>query len=268
MTATASDDIRIESRRGRNLTVAFYVVLGALLLAIVTGTVAATLPTGAAGRIARNSEAVFYVLAISAWIQFGLPRARVRRWLPILVAAAFVALGVALIASSLPSRLRTLNEPAIAIGVMVAYTVVRRPLPRWAVFAAVLTPVLLIAVGMVIAEPAPGERMEDSNILLQQAEMLVLVLLSVLALDVIDRGILDRHARTSRAARWTFYAALVAIPLVVIALGEDARVGAEVGHMLANLLGRTHEGFLGTLILCLYFAVGLRRTGEGQQPLG
>jgi len=268
MTVGTSGAVAIRSGRGRTVTIAFYAILGALLLAIVTGLVAASVPAGLAGRIARNSEAVFYVLAISAWIQFGLPAARARRWLPVVVAVAFVVIGLALIASSLPSRIRTLNEPAIAIGVMVLYTAVRRPLPRWAVIASVVTPIVLIVIGMALAEPAPGALMEDSNVLLQQAEMLVLVLLSVLALDVVDKGILDRQARTVPALRWTFYAALVAVPMIVVAVGGQARVGADVGHMVLNLLGRTHEGFLGTLLMCLYFAVGLHRTGNGKLPLG
>lgn len=264
MTTTGVDDRPVTLRR-RGISIAFYSILSVTLLLMMAGMLDVFLPDGVAGRLGRNSESVCYVLLLGLWIQFGIPRLRagsVPRWLPAVVAVVLVGAGFGLLASDFPSTVRTLNEPVIAAGVLVAYVSIRRPLPRWAAVVAALVPLAIMTLGVVLALPAAGERMQASNIAIQQAEMIVLVFLTIVALDFVDTGIIDDKSVTRRPVRLAFYAFLVATPVVVTLLGGEARVGSDFSNLVLNVLGRSHEAFIGVIVLCLYFAFGLGRTGR------
>jgi hypothetical protein len=81
-----------------------------------------------------------------------------------------------------------------------------------------------------------------------------------LVLDLVDTAILDPGARTSPKLRGLAYAVMVAIPVTVSALGTEERQGHGI-HLWLSYIGRIHESFIGVLLVALFFAVGLRRTG-------
>jgi hypothetical protein len=88
-----------------------------------------------------------------------------------------------------------------------------------------------------------------------------ILVLAPLALDVVDRGILDPAARTSTAARRGWYALLVLAPLAFSVLEYQVGVSGLAGEAVRYLV-RITEAFVCLLLVELYFAVGLRRTGR------
>lgn len=231
----------------------FYSGLALLLTLILTQQLDSLLPTELATRIGYNSEGYALALVLAAWIQFGLPRLVGRGgWLrTLLLTVGTLALAVYLVNSDLPSRFTTLNEAFFALALLVPYVALPRPLRRW---PAPLSVALLLGVVLAVQFGPP----ESPVILL--AETMAVFILAPLAFDVVDRGILDDRAVTSTAVRAAWYGALIAIPLVVVALGTDARTGGGV-HAVLEYIGRVHEAVIGLLLVQLYFAVVLRRTG-------
>ena len=229
-----------------------------LLVAIVTGLVAATLPAPLAATVSYNSEGYLYTLVMLPWIYFVT---RVRgvglNWVWVVgLGIAWMVIGFWLLGSSLPSAIKTLNETALAVGILMPYVAFRRPLPRGV--APVLTTgvLLVIAIGIWLARPEDGMRLEESNWVISLAEGVVMVFLTVIALDMVEKWILDRGAEPGpTAGRVILYATLVLVPVVVSALGSGVRVGNEVHAMVLNYLGRVHEAFIGVLFLCAAFVV-------------
>lgn len=223
------------------------------------------LPQAIASRIMNNSEVWCFLVLMVPWIQFVLPavpRSRFQRWVVVFGVAATLLVGGLLLRNSIgPRQIWTFNEPVIAAAVLVPYMSLARPLPRPVRLVALLTPIVLAVTAVILALPEPGEKMQSTNVGIQQAEMLMLVLLTVISVDFIDTGILDPKARTVRSRRLVWYTTLLALPLIVVLLGADARVGAALWNLVANVLGRSHEAFLGTLLLCLIFAVFYGRIG-------
>ena len=246
----------LSSRSRTGLTVAFYVVVGGVLAGILLQVFPLFLPDSLAGRIGHNSEGLLLALVIAAWIQFVRPRlAGTRReWLiTVLGAALLLALGVALLLTDLPSRFRTLNEPLLAAALIVPYLQARRPLPRG--LAGVLAAVVLLGI---IA-------FNRTVIVTDLAEMLAALVLVPLALDVVDRGILDPRARTSGPLRAVWYAFLVLAPVlfsvVQYRIGVDGLLGEAFRYAV-----RVTEAFICVLAVEIYFAVLLGRTGRATEP--
>lgn len=238
-----------------------------LLVAIATGLVAATLPASLADTVSYNSEGYLYTLVILPWIYFVVRRPSVEsKWLWAGgLGVLWLVIGFWLLGSSMPSAIKTLNEPALALGVLIPYVTVRRPLPRGMAAGLVAAVLLVIAIGVWLARPADGVRMEASNWVISLGEGVVMVLLTIVALDIVEKWILDRRAGPgSPPGRITFYATLVLVPVVVSALGRGTRVGNEVYAMVLNYLGRVHEAFVGVLFLCVVFVVieALRKRAE------
>ncbi|MEJ7707304.1 MAG: hypothetical protein WKF82_08525 [Nocardioidaceae bacterium] len=100
----------------------------------------------------------------------------------------------------------------------------------------------------------------DTEPVIRMAEALGVLLLMPLVFDVIDRGILDREARTSPPVRYAWYAFLVIFPTTMSLLqhwgGLDG-LPADSNRYAVRL----HESFVAILLIELYFAVGLGRTG-------
>ena len=209
-----------------------------------------------ATHIGHNSEAYLAALVLSAWIQYVRPRLAGKRaeWpTALLVGVIMLVIGIALVQTHLPSRFRTLNEAFIALGILIPYVQARRPLSR--VISYGLPGVVLLLV-LVIG---------DRGLVRDQAESAVMLILIPIGLDLIDRGILQSDAVTSVRARWSWYAALVLIPIVFVALRKGAHVGGWAGNrMLYSQRGL--EGYIAAFFIEVYFAVFLGWVGRRVTP--
>jgi len=241
--------------RSRTVTLAFYAGLSLLVAAILLELLPKLLPDGLAGPIGRDSEGLVLALLLALWIQFARPRltGHPREWaVTVAVAAALVALGLLLLATDLPSRFRTHNETLVAAGVVIAYLQWRRPVPARVALG-------IAGVFLVLIVVANG-----TEVMTQFAESVGAFLLVPIAFDVVDRGIFDRDALTSAALRYGWYVLLVAAPLAISLVRRSDGLGPATDAIRYS--GRLQEAFVCVLILELYFAVGLGRTGRGSEP--
>jgi len=227
-------------------------VLALILLQLLDEVLGKRLAT----HIGHNSEAYLAALVLSAWIQYVRPRLAGKRaeWpTALLVGVIMLVIGIALVQTHLPSRFRTLNEAFIALGILIPYVQARRPLSR--VISYGLPGVVLLLV-LVIG---------DRGLVRDQAESAVMLILIPIGLDLIDRGILQSDAVTSVRARWSWYAALVLIPVVFVALRKGAHVDGWAGNrMLYSQRGL--EGYIAAFFIEVYFAVFLGWVGRRVTP--
>ena len=227
-------------------------VLALILLQLLDEVLGKRLAT----HIGHNSEAYLAALVLSAWIQYVRPRLAGKRaeWpTALLVGVIMLVIGIALVQTHLPSRFRTLNEAFIALGILIPYVQARRPLSR--VISYGLPGVVLLLV-LVIG---------DRGLVRDQAESAVMLILIPIGLDLIDRGILQSDAVTSVRARWSWYAALVLIPVVFVALRKGAHVDGLAGNrMLYSQRGL--EGYIAAFFIEVYFAVFLGWVGRRVTP--
>lgn len=244
-----------DSRRAAILGAVFYGVLLVLLVGCLVKLFPHVLPKPIAIRIAHNSEGYLAALVLGAWIQFARPRLRrsPRQWpLTLAVGAACLAVGVVLLTVHLASQVKTLNETFFAVALLIPYVQLRRPLPSWVPLGLSVALLLLIVV-------THGAR--DTTLL---AETLGMLILAPIALDVVDRGILDDTARTSPRSRYLWYAYLVLAP-IVFSIGQYQIGDTGALETVTRYAVRITEAFLFMLAISLYFAVGLGRTGAGRQ---
>lgn len=235
------------------------IALAVLLVLIVTGALPHLAPAGLARRVSYNSEAYLFALVLAVWILGALPRLDVRTRMAWAVGAGVVwmTIGLLLLASDLPSRIRTLNEPALALGLLIPYVSLRRPLPRWV--ALLVVPVLGLVVWAVGWAP-------DSWVI-DQAESLGLVVLAVLTFDLVDRHLLRPGAPTAPRVRWMWLGFLVLEPVAVSALGTEVRAGSGAAALTLEFLGRIHESFFGMLLLAIVLLLAPPRSARPVAPL-
>jgi hypothetical protein len=234
------------------LTIAFYSALVALIVAIMFELLPSVTSDLIAGRIARNSEGIVLLLIIAAWIQFARPHlAKTTRQWPISLGVAVVclALGLLLFFTDPNNRVKTLNETFLAASVLIPYMQLPRPIPRAVPLGISGAFLLLVLVG------------NTNPTITLMAEAMAALIMTPIALDIVDKGILDANATTVRAVRYAWYTFLVIGPLVFWATDNGATVSGWLGDVL-TYAGRTTEVFLCLLILELYFAVGHGRIGR------
>ena len=236
----------------RFLPALFYGALALLLASILFQLLAEIAPAPVASRVGHNSEGYLAALAVAGWIQYARPRlTEHRREWPVtgLVAAVALAIGLLLLASDLPSRFRTLNETFLALTLLLPYLQLRRPLPR------------VVAGGVAAGFLAVVVAFESTAAVTDLAETFGILILAPVAFDLVDRGLLDPAARTSTRARWLWYAALAVVPVTLSVLeyqvGVDGVAGGAVRYGV-----RVTEAFICLLLVQLYLAVGLGRTGR------
>jgi hypothetical protein len=242
--------------RRRIFAVLYYGGLALVLALILLQLLDEVLGKRLATHIGHNSEAYLAALVLSAWIQYVRPLLAGKRaeWpTALLVGVIMLVIGIALVQTHLPSRFRTLNEAFIALGILIPYVQARRPLSR--VISYGLPGVVLLLV-LVIG---------DRGLVRDQAESAVMLILIPIGLDLIDRGILQSDAVTSVRARWSWYAALVLIPVVFVALRKGAHVDGWAGNrMLYSQRGL--EGYIAAFFIEVYFAVFLGWVGRRVTP--
>ena len=236
----------------RLLTPLYYGLLVVVLLAILLQLLPLVLPGAVAGLVARNSEGLLLALLVSLWIQWARPWLAGRReeWaLTGLVVALCAVAGVLLLLSDLPSRFRTLNETFLAVAALLPWLQLRRPLPR-----PVVVGVALALLGAVVL-------FNRTPVVTDLAETLGALVLFPIALDLVDRGILDPRAVTRTGLRWVWYAVLVAAPVAFSVLQYDVGLPGIAGEATRYLV-RIAEAFVCLLVVEFWFAVVLGRTGR------
>lgn len=221
----------------------FYGGLTVLLVLITTNLLSEILPSGMAPRVAYNSEGYLFAVVLGAWLQFGLPRlsGRARVQWAVGLGVFWALVGIGLLFSDLPSRIRTLNESSLALALLIPYVALRRPLPRWTL---VSVPVLI---GMVIW----GVTQDPEGWIVDQAETFGFLILAILTFDVIDRALLEPGRKSRHGSLWVWYGFMVIEPVVVSALGTEIRGDDGAVAMTLQWLGRIHESFIGVLLVVL-----------------
>lgn len=240
------------------LAALFYVVVTVLLVGCLVPFWADVLPGSIASRVTHNSEGYVIALVLTAWILAVRPRLAGRRgqWpIAIGVGAVLLAVGVVLIVTDLPSRFRTLNEAFIALGLLVPYVQVRRPLPRGLAASVAVIGVLVAAV------------FDHNGTVTDLAEVWGALVLVPVGLDLVDRGILDPSARPSAALRYCWYAVLVVLPVVFSYLDVHVGVTGFFGQVV-DYVARCWEDFIAAFLISLLLAVVLGRTGHGRTGTG
>lgn len=242
--------------RTRALAVVFYGGLALVLALILLERLDDVIGSKLATHIGHNSETYLAALVLGAWIQFVRPRLAGTRYewiVAIAVGVILLAIGIALVQTHLPSRFRTLNEAFVAIGLLVPYVQLRRPLPQALTIGVPAVLILLVLVA------------GDVGVVKDQAESVVMLILIPIGLDLVDRGILKSDAVTAVRTRWAWYATLVLVPVLFVALRKGAHVGGWAGdRMLYSQRGL--EGYLLAFFLEIYFAVFLGWVGRRVTP--
>jgi Flp pilus assembly pilin Flp len=242
--------------RRRIFAVLYYGGLALVLALILLQLLDEVLGKKLATHIGHNSEAYLAALVLAAWIQYARPRlagTRVEWPVAVLVGAVMLVIGIALIQTHLPSRFRTLNEAFIALAVLIPYVQARRPLSRVLSYG---LPGLVLLLVLVVG---------DRGLVRDLAETATMLIFIPIGLDLVDRGILQSDAVTSIRARWAWYAALVLIPIVFVALRRGAHVGGWAGNrMLYSQRGL--EGYIAAFFIEVYFAVFLGWVGRRVTP--
>lgn len=237
----------------RSIRWVFYAGLCGLLLLIVSGTLALVMPESMARRVNYNSEAYIFAVVLAGWVQFGAPRvpdhARLR-WATML-GVVWAIVGVGLIMSDLPSRIRTLNESALALALLLPYVTLRRPLPRWT----------LLSVPIMIGMTAWAVFSAPESWIIDQAEAFGFLVLAVLTFDAVDRAILEPGRDSPAGRRWPWYAFMVLEPVIVSWLGTEVRQTGSAISLTLEYLGRIHESFIGILLVVFILRVAPVRPG-------
>jgi hypothetical protein len=226
-------------------TAAFYAV-GTLLLVAIWSTWLVNvswLSDEQAHRIGHNSEGYLFALLLCAWIQWVLPWAEERgltRIVSIAGGAASVVIGLWLKNGPLPVQYATLNEAMFGLAFVLVYLA----LFRWHRLAPLFS--LAVVVGLLLG---------SNTGLVEGAEYWLVLVLAPLSFSVFDRTITDPDAEESHVLRLAWMSVLIAVPVLVIALGGDLSENAEG---IPAYLARANEAFLGLLIVHAYFGYWMR----------
>ncbi len=238
------------------IAVVFYGALAVVLAGIHLGLWSTALPGGAGASVDYNSEGFFVALVLALWVQFARPRliGWVKQWPVTLLAGAVCAVaGVALYLGDWPSQVKTLNESLLAAGVAIVYLQHSRPISMGKA---------LVCSGAIALVPIVWGTNEAVGNLAEGVGLLVLV---PLAFDIVDRGILEPAASTSPAVRYFWYGLLVSTFVGVSVLMHSGQLNGWT-YAAAHYVNRSHECIIGVLLVQIYFAVGLKRTGLAHQP--
>jgi hypothetical protein len=225
---------------------AFYAAMFVILLLLVTKTQKQLLPLGIATEIGHNSEVFLFAILIPLEIQilrrvdYGVARLAATT----VGGVILVLLGVALEHSGWAPTLVTLNEPVIAAGLILIYL----GLPRSPLIGLAVSVLALLFIVILF----------NTSMVLDQAESLVPLFLTGLALDVFDRTILQPEAEDAplRRVLWMGLLLLAAIGFMISAhwarqdLHGAFRLGIDYGQ-------RAAEAYWGWLLVHAYFSYWL-----------
>lgn len=226
--------------RERVASLTFYGGLVLLLVLIITKQLGHLLPKSLATPIGYDSEGFFLAVVLAAWIQFACWRLDRRRlWTSALVLSIlFLAMGVGLLVTDLPSSVKTLNEASLALAVLIPFVAMGRPLGRWPLGASV---VLLAAVFV-------GTAIAPDSLVVNLAETMTTLIIAPWAFDLFERRVLDPAARGDLRLRLCGYGVLIAVPVIVVLLGTARRTEGGVFNGILHYLGRSQESFVGIVL--------------------
>lgn len=226
----------------RSRSAFFYGACLLILLILASKLLTHLLPGSLAHELDDESEALPIAILFCAYVQFlRVPWDSRRRDLLLvsgLLAVTAWVVAWLLLTLSLPSSVVTLNESFVAVGAMFAIACLPRPAP----WAPLLSVVLLI---VVVA-------FESTDFITTQAESVVPIVLSPIAFYWADRTILQPEAPSHPGRRLIWCVLLVIIPVV-------ARAHVSIGshHDVLRFERRATEGFLGLLLVHVFFSYWL-----------
>ncbi|GGL35166.1 hypothetical protein H9L10_01445 [Phycicoccus endophyticus] len=226
---------------------ALYGVVVALLLLILTRTLADLLPGHLGRTVSRNSEGFLILLVVAAWLDLVRPRLGASRlqW-PLTLGAGVVLVGGGLLLRQAPwpSQVVTLNEALVGLGILVVYLQLPRPLSRWAL--------VVPAVGVLF--PVLAGR---SALATDMAEALGAFVLVPLVVDAVDPALL----RDGPPHRWRNIVSAVALLALILALHVVTPARPEgVVENVTYYVQRATEDFVAAAVLLVYYAT--RRRGQ------
>jgi hypothetical protein len=233
----------------RTLGWAGYAALLVVALLMVTSSLDLLLPRGTAVRLSRSSEGFVAAAVLVPWVL--LVRSRRPHRLPAAVVvgapALMAVIGVALYVTNLPSPVRTLNETALALAVLMPWTAARRPVPRWTSGAIAAVGALGIVLAWLTSQP----------LVVTFTEAYAMLLVAVLTFELVEPHLLDpQRAPRPTAVRVGWLLLLVAAALATTLM--DYPAGEP--ETLARVLSRGCEGYvaLGATQLLLFLLTPAR----------
>jgi hypothetical protein len=215
------------------------------------------LPAKLVTQIGHNRESLGFALLMIPTIQWFRPWASRQRYEAVIVGVYGLALIVfgwwMLHHSGWSSDWYTYSESFFAAGVLAWYVQPRRPM-RWGPW---LTPVVFVLIVIFF----------DTNLVLDQAEDLVMIMLGPLAFDVFDRRILDRSAPDRPGLRLGWCVSLVAAVLVFWKLAGIVRpdLAGPIDYGI-DYAYRAAEAYWGILLVHIYFSYWLGRSWLDRKP--
>lgn len=221
----------------------FYVGCILSLGMIVTKAHAEILPSGLAAQVGHNSEALLFAVVIVALVQFARPWVirHHQLWVAALSGATIlIACGFFLLQTNWPPQIVTLNEAFIGSGFVWVYICLSRPFRYWA-----LVTLLILAFVVLFF---------NTEFVLDQAESLVPLLIAPIALDLIDRTILEPEQSDRRILRVVWIAILLAVAILSMVAAGWARSDLSTPLKLGiDYSQRAAEAYWGWIIIHTYF---------------
>ena len=220
-------------------------------------TLADLLPAKLVTQIGHNRESLGFVLLMVPTIQWFRPWAAQQRYEPVIVGAYGLALILfgwwMLHHSGWSSDWYTYSESFFAAGALAWYVQPRRPL-RWGPW---LTPVVFVLIVVFY----------HTDLVLDQAEDLVMIMLGPVAFDLFDRRILDRSAPDRPGLRLGWCVSLVAAALVFWKLAAIVRpdLAGPIDYGI-DYAYRAAEAYWGILLVHIYFSYWMGRSWLDRKP--
>lgn len=226
----------------RTRSLVFYAVVVVALLILVFRLQYLVVSDQLGARIGHNSESLGLVLLICVLAQFARPWAErsARLLRTLLVLAVLVGMYLLLHFAVPITSVSTLDECFTGAAYIWLYMMVPRRFrvaPAW---------VLLILAAIIV--------FFDTRFVLEQAESLIPLLIAPIALDLIDRTILDPDLPDRRVVRMAWMVALAVVGLLFMAAAPSAR--EHLGSVLTLAIDygqRASEAYWAWILVHAYF---------------
>jgi hypothetical protein len=182
------------------------------------------------------------LLVLAFWIDFVRPRlGAASRWKVTAIAATTcAAIGALILIAPFPTVVATLNEGFFASAVLLCWVELPRPLPR----AAWVVPVAAALIPTFLAW---------DQVIVNAAEVFAAVVIFPVALDLVDKRILQPQVPARRGLVVTWMFGLVAAGIVLHAL-LPADPSPDIMNVI-HFLSRLNEVLIAVFLMHLYFTI-------------